>query len=206
MGYTTVFVGRFIINRPLTDVHRVYLTQFAASRKEKRDPVVVPADDPPSAWCHWRPSEDGRFVEWDGGEKFYNYAEWLEYLITLFYRPWGYKLNGEVGWQGEDAGDRGRLVVVDNVVTRHALGVAPVPVGASTATPPRAWHLDVTFKTPDALDAAADGPFPLGFPDDDETETQRAAAKAVAAKWVKDGECVTVRIRSDGTAVVLPAE
>ena len=56
-------------------------------------------------------------MEWDGGEKFYNYVEWLEYLIQHFFDKWGVKLNGEITWEGEDSGDMGKIVVVDNVVT-----------------------------------------------------------------------------------------
>lgn len=71
----------------------------------------------PGLWCQWVPSEDGMGIEWDGVEKFYNYTEWLIYLIEHFLKPWGYVLNGQVTWQGEDLSDRGTIVVVDNAVT-----------------------------------------------------------------------------------------
>lgn len=71
----------------------------------------------PGLWCQWRPSEDGREIVWDGGEKFYNYVEWIDYLIENFLEPWGIKVNGEVEWQGEERDDRGLIVVKDNVVT-----------------------------------------------------------------------------------------
>lgn len=29
----------------------------------------------PGLWCQWVPSEDGKGIEWDGGEKFYAYTE-----------------------------------------------------------------------------------------------------------------------------------
>lgn len=72
-----------------------------------------PPDGQPGLWCQWVPSDDGYSIQWDGGEKFYNYVEWIEYLIEHFLKPWGYTLNGEVEWYGEDANDRG-LIVVDN--------------------------------------------------------------------------------------------
>jgi hypothetical protein len=56
-------------------------------------------------------------LEWDGGEKFYNYEEWLEYLIAHFFNRWGYTLSGCVRWSGEDTDDVGTLAVEDNVVT-----------------------------------------------------------------------------------------
>src|SRR5262249_21771947 len=54
----------------------------------------------PGLWCQWQPSEDGQRIEWDGGEKVYDYVPWLEYLIAKFIAPWGYVLNGEVEWGG----------------------------------------------------------------------------------------------------------
>lgn len=83
--------------------------------------VVLGKDNPPTGqpglWCQWRPTEDGAGIEWDGVEKFYAYTEWLRYLVDHFLAPWGYVLNGEVKWDGEDRGDLGVIVVVDNVVT-----------------------------------------------------------------------------------------
>ena len=55
-------------------------------------------------------------LEWDGGEKFYYYIEWLKYLIDKFFQPWGVILNGEIEWTGEDRDDLGKIVVKDNVV------------------------------------------------------------------------------------------
>lgn len=73
-------------------------------------------DGQPGYWCQWVPSSDGGFLEWDEGEKFYYYVEWLEYLIKHFLKPWGYTLNGEVGYRGEDSEDRGVIYVKNNVV------------------------------------------------------------------------------------------
>jgi hypothetical protein len=75
----------------------------------------------PGLWCQWtieQQFEGGEFVlVWDGGEKFYNYVEWLNYLINHFFEKWGVKLNGEITWEGEESEDMGKIVVVDNVVT-----------------------------------------------------------------------------------------
>jgi hypothetical protein len=71
----------------------------------------------PGLWCQWVPSHDGEAIEWNGGEKFYNYVEWLEYIIEHFLKPWGYVLNGTVTWEGEEQGDVGKIIVNDNVVT-----------------------------------------------------------------------------------------
>lgn len=71
----------------------------------------------PGLWCQWVPSSDGTAIEWDGGEKFYSYVEWLEYLVENFLGKWGYKLNGTVTWEGEDRSDKGKIIVKDNVIT-----------------------------------------------------------------------------------------
>ena len=70
----------------------------------------------PGLWCQWGITEDGDGLQWDGGEKFYNYVEWLEYLIKMFFIPWGRKLSGEIMWYGEDRDDMGKIKVRDNEV------------------------------------------------------------------------------------------
>lgn len=74
-----------------------------------------PARTQPGLWCQWAINDDGE-LEWDGAEKFYNYVEWLEYLIDNFFIPDNYVLNGDIEWQGEDSEDFGIIHVVDNVV------------------------------------------------------------------------------------------
>ena len=69
----------------------------------------------PGLWCQWIINDDGE-LEWDGGEKFYNYEGWLQYLIDNFFAPLGYVLNGDIKWQGEDSDDFGNIHVVDNVI------------------------------------------------------------------------------------------
>lgn len=81
---------------------------------------VVDQNEPPTGqpglWCQWVPTEDGMGLEWDGGEKFYNFVEWMQYIIDHFLKPWGITVNGEIQWQGEEMGDRGLLIVTNNVV------------------------------------------------------------------------------------------
>lgn len=71
----------------------------------------------PGLWCQWTPNGEGTAIVWDEGEKFYYYIEWIEYLIEHFLAPWGYKLNGEVSWDGESSDDRGIIRITDNVVS-----------------------------------------------------------------------------------------
>ena len=158
MGYTTDFEGSFKLDRPLTVAHKVYLDQFAETRRMKRDAAKTEKrDDPvrlavglpvgeegayfvgeggfagqdngsdvlnhnvspegqPGLWCKWVPNEAGTAIEWSGAEKFYDYVEWIAYLIEHFLEPWGYKVNGVVEWDGEESDDKGRIHVKDNMV------------------------------------------------------------------------------------------
>jgi hypothetical protein len=75
-----------------------------------------PPKTQPGLWCQWIPTADGGGIKWNGTEKFYYYIEWLQYIINNFIEPWGYILNGEVNWQGEDAEDIGIIVVASNQI------------------------------------------------------------------------------------------
>jgi hypothetical protein len=75
-----------------------------------------PPEGQPGLWCQWTPGASGQTIEWDGGEKFYNYIQWLEYIIEHFLKPWGYRLNGRVFWTGEDPSDIGTIFVENNCV------------------------------------------------------------------------------------------
>ncbi len=144
MGYTTDFSGSFELNKQLGPKMKEFLTKFNETRRMKRNVSdkygvegeffvggtgsfgqdstedIVDYNEPPSTqpglWCQWTPTQDGMGIEWDGGEKFYHYTEWLVYLITKILEPNGYVLNGVVQWQGEDVGDVGEIFVEDNKV------------------------------------------------------------------------------------------
>jgi len=70
----------------------------------------------PGLWCGWCIENNGSELMWDGGEKFYNYVEWLNYIFTHFFKPWGIKAKGEIHWYGEDRTDMGKIKVRDNEV------------------------------------------------------------------------------------------
>jgi hypothetical protein len=80
----------------------------------------VNKDGQPGLWCKWCINEDGE-LEWDGNEKFYDYVEWLQYLINHFFNEWGVLLNGEILWEGEDSNDRGKIVVTNSVVETYEM-------------------------------------------------------------------------------------
>jgi len=92
---------------------------ISATRIQSNYQSVKPKIGQPGLWCQWIIEGDGYELEWNGAEKFYNYIEWLKYLIDRFFEPWGIKLNGEIEWQGEDMSDRGKIGVIDNIVKTY---------------------------------------------------------------------------------------
>ena len=152
MGYQTDFSGAWEITPPLTEEHREFLVKFNETRRMVRDvdPIygtdgewyvdgtglfgqdhdetVISSEHPPSTqpglWCQWVPNKTGDYYQWDGNEKFYNYVEWIKYLVENYFKPRGYKLNGRVSWIGEDREDMGRIDIMDNeIVVYRATGI-----------------------------------------------------------------------------------
>jgi len=114
----TTFLGKFALDKPLTAEHKGVLEEFWDEEHADETGQTGKDGKPDSAYCQWRPTEDGMGLEWDGVEKFYDYVEWLEYLISHFIKPWGYTLNGSVAWTSaiyEPA--RGTIHVRDNHVS-----------------------------------------------------------------------------------------
>jgi hypothetical protein len=144
MGYTTEFNGKFNLNKKLDKETHEFLTKLASTRRMKRklppeygiegefyvdgagyagqdrEDSIVDYNKPPSTqpglWCQWIPTHDGTAIEWDGGEKFYHYVDWIKYIIDKVLAPRGYSLSGVVDWRGEDWSDTGTIVVRDNKV------------------------------------------------------------------------------------------
>ena len=144
MGYTTEFKGKFKLNKPLDEETYTFLVKLSETRRVKRmvaakygvegefyvdgtghmgqdvDATVTDSNHPPSTqpslWCQWTPSKDKKSIIWDEGEKFYNYIEWIEYIIQKVLAPKGYTLNGKMKWKGEDWDDIGTIEIIDNQV------------------------------------------------------------------------------------------
>ena len=95
---------------------------FVGSRGDyysgNKDNSIIDYNTPPTGqpglWCQWV-IENGE-LKWDGGEKFYEYEKWLDYLIDNFFDPLGYVLNGDIEWQGEEYDDFGTIHVENNLV------------------------------------------------------------------------------------------
>lgn len=79
--------------------------------------------DAPDSYCQWELTKDRMGLEWDGGEKFYMYEEWLQYLHDRFLKPHGVTLNGGVSFQGEDTEDCGALRMVNGRVEKTTIAL-----------------------------------------------------------------------------------
>ncbi len=101
----------------ITD-YSISLTHYSCNGRPAYHPALVNYNPTPAGvpglWCKWAPNEQGTAIKWNGAEKFYDYVEWLQFLIQHFLSPWGYALNGSVKWQGERRTDKGTIEVKAN--------------------------------------------------------------------------------------------
>jgi hypothetical protein len=93
----------------------VFETNLITKKLEENKRRIKEGEAQPGLWCQWVINNKNELM-WDGNEKFYNYVEWLKYLIKNFFQPWGVLLNGEIEWEGEESSDRGKIVVTNNEV------------------------------------------------------------------------------------------
>jgi hypothetical protein len=117
MGYTTSFEGQFKITPPLTlmELRRIEDLHDPETRTETNPGIRCP-----SGYCQWTPTRMGDGLKWDGGEKVYEYVEWLEVVVSLL-DDLGHEVSGSIKWAGETSDDRGVLAVIGRTVkaTKH---------------------------------------------------------------------------------------
>lgn len=158
MGYTTEFVGHVTVTPPLNQQEIDFLNDLASTRRMNRTkgPLYVrgsgfmgqdhdddvtsansPHPDQPGLWLQWVPSDDGTTIAWDQGEKFYDSAEWMHYIVDRLLAPGAedyiaehidedprlahftcdHEVEGFIEAFGEDPYDRWVLRVNKNVVS-----------------------------------------------------------------------------------------
>lgn len=150
MGYTTEFEGGFNIDKQLHPKLAEFINKLADTRRMARNvpediygiegEFYIPKEGfrgqnresniidysrspktQPGLWLQWIYDKESNSIVFDGNEKFYEYIAWIDYLIRKILAPNGYKVNGEVIWQGEDMSDRGKIMVKNNIVTTKEL-------------------------------------------------------------------------------------
>lgn len=111
MGYTTTFEGFFNLDRQLSPAHADALWELAGV--DSRQYPQLRREGAPEGYCQWQPTRRLDGIEWDGNEKFYDYVQWLQFIIDKRLKPWGYTLSGSVHYAGEGRGDTGMIAIID---------------------------------------------------------------------------------------------
>lgn len=129
MGYTTDFEGKLKLSRALTVPEYNELKQLGEGY-EKEDYAKLNPEHPDS-YLQWVPTQDGLGYCWNDGEKFYDYAEWLQWIIDNWFKPKKITLMGRINYQGEEIGDVGYLEVLEDQHVRvyelEAKGIVECP-------------------------------------------------------------------------------
>jgi len=110
MGYTTKFKGKITVEPPMD------MPLYAKIGDIYEDSDQHAQDSPVRGYCQWEATRDGAGLQWDGGEKFYDAAEWMNYLVKKVIAPTGRVCNGTINASGEERGDIWQLIVRDNRV------------------------------------------------------------------------------------------
>ena len=77
----------------------------------------LPPENQPSLWCQWIYNPEENTIEWDLNEKFYEYEDWIKYLVAFVFEPRGYSLTGKVYWCGERNNDMGKIIIKNNNIS-----------------------------------------------------------------------------------------
>ena len=118
MGYTTKFEGSFKLNRELTlKEYKEFMKLGGYDESEYKNYSKVY----PSSYNQWVLNTDADAIVWNGAEKFYEYVEWLQWLIDNFFCIKALFISGTVLWQGEEVGDVGEITVKNNIVSTRKL-------------------------------------------------------------------------------------
>jgi hypothetical protein len=114
MGYNTDFEGEFHVVDSRGEPDELTMAVF----KQLNDLAEDGTEDSraPDYWCQWVASDDGRAIYWNGGEKFYDYVEWIRYILDAILKPAGFGLVGEVVWNGEESSDVGKIIAKGNEI------------------------------------------------------------------------------------------
>lgn len=130
MGYSTYFSGAFTIKprHPLTNkVHKNTVREQIDAlycNDDWRKPNKLP--NYPDSYCQWttggEPGNDVGIIH-GGEEKFYNYVEWLQYIIDHILVPNDYVISGEVKYHGEEPGDAGILIIKDHPLGQRVIQI-----------------------------------------------------------------------------------
>ncbi len=112
MGRLAAYYTGEITISPELDADRAALLDDAL-RTHSLERLGITADDGRNLCfgCDWRYSDGYLSIE---GESRDGQEGWLRLLVARFFQPNGYKLSGEVSWDGDQSGDTGVIYVEDD--------------------------------------------------------------------------------------------
>ena len=87
-----------------------YVGQFNDGTTLSHDVAALPGRH-----CVWEISRRGATISSERGTN-EDYVAWLRYIIEHFLIPWGYVLNGECYWDGDQNDDKGEIEIENNVI------------------------------------------------------------------------------------------
>lgn len=67
----------------------------------------------PGLWCDFHIDDDGN-LSWVDSDKSEDGDLWIRYIIANFLEPWGYTVNGDITFQGDESNDCGVITVENN--------------------------------------------------------------------------------------------
>ena len=110
MGYETQFRGKIFFDREIDWQTGSEIESFRNTRHNYGSHR--------SPWSHIKISQDGKSMEWDGGEKTYDLEFYVTVIINKFLVPNGYTCNGQIDAQGQGMFDFWAIEVEKNKVYR----------------------------------------------------------------------------------------
>lgn len=243
MGYSTFYEGQIEITPPLNKDEMDYLSKFRQTRRMHREkgPYFVdgsgfmgqghdddvfdfnsPDPSQPGLWCKWEITEDGRFIEWDGGEKFYDDIQWMRYLIDHFLKPdalakealpflqCNHVMNGTIYSQGEEIDDTWAIHVENNMVEGRKIAITPtgkpMHLDQDTITHSQfnidmSMAIDAKLKisgiTPEQIQYLDDEYSYVGFPVPETLKDKFGALQHFMASVSSDGENLSIYLNDD---------
>lgn len=115
MGYSTDFDGALTVSgdNAALDKFDVWMDELCETRHGGDWEVWAGY---PGFYCQWVFDRKTCTIEWDGGEKFYEYIEWLEFVLRKC-NELNLSADGKISWQGDGHQDRGKITVKKNQIT-----------------------------------------------------------------------------------------
>lgn len=97
-----------------------YFVGLDFDKERPRNPIALNVNRPPhgqpSLYCAWRFDLAGMSLNYSDSYNLYLCYVWLQYLLEHFLLPWGYRLHGEIYWQGAETADHGKITAYGNTL------------------------------------------------------------------------------------------